>query len=98
MESIDKINYILTKRGIEGTPMCLAIGLSKSIYSQWNLRKTKPTKKTLKLIADYLGVDVAEIMPDKSLNRSISACFLTLPSPLTPSKAEDSERLPLKER
>lgn len=31
------------------------LGLSNSAYSQWNTRKTKPSKKSIQRIAEYLG-------------------------------------------
>ena len=64
MDSIEKLNRILTQRGIEGTPTCVAAGFSRAVYSQWNSRKTKPSKKALKQLADFLEIDVSELMPD----------------------------------
>lgn len=45
----------MAEQGKNGAEMSRAIGLSNSIYSQWNTGKTKPSKRTLPLIAQYLG-------------------------------------------
>ena len=64
MDTIDKINLHLTKIGSNGAEMSRALGLSNSIYSQWNTRKSKPSKKTLAKIADYLGVTIDDLIAD----------------------------------
>lgn len=64
MDTIDKINYHLVKKGKTGADLSRALGLSNSVYSQWNTGKTRPRKSKLIAIADYLGVSVADLMPD----------------------------------
>ncbi len=64
MDTIDKINFYLSKIGKNGADMSRALGLSNSIYSQWNTRKSKPSKNRLPAIAEYLGVTVADLLPD----------------------------------
>lgn len=64
MDTIDKINYYLVKKGKTGADLSRALGLSNSIYSQWNKKKTKPKTSKLSVIAEYLGVSVADILPD----------------------------------
>lgn len=64
MNTIDKINYYLVKQGKTGADLSRALGLSNSVYSQWNTGKTKPKKSKLMAIAEYLGVSVEDIMPD----------------------------------
>lgn len=64
MDAIDKINFYLSKKGKNGADLSRALGLSNSIYSQWNTRKTKPSNVRLPAIAEYLGVSVEDIMPD----------------------------------
>lgn len=64
MDAIDKINFYLSKKGKNGADLSRALGLSNSIYSQWNTRKTKPSNVRLPVIAEYLGVSVEDIMPD----------------------------------
>lgn len=64
MDAIDKINFYLSKKGKNGADLSRGLGLSNSIYSQWNTRKTKPSNARLPAIAEYLGVSVEDIMPD----------------------------------
>lgn len=65
MDAIDKINVVLARKGISGAELERLIGVSNSVYSQWNTKQTKPSKKSLAKVADALGVDVAEILPDE---------------------------------
>lgn len=64
MDTIDKINYYLVKQGKTGADLSRALGLSNSIYSQWNKKKTNPKRSKLSVIAEYLGVAVEDILPD----------------------------------
>lgn len=65
MDIIDRINLVLFKRGETGAELCRAIGLSNSIYSQWNTRKSKPSKKTLHKIASYFDVSLEYLLYGK---------------------------------
>lgn len=64
MRTIDKINYYLRIIGKNGADLSRALGLSNSIYSQWNTGKSKPSPQKLPAIAKFLGVSVADILPD----------------------------------
>lgn len=65
MEIIDRINKRLAIIGKTGAEMSRDLGLSNSAYSQWNTGKTKPSKKTLVLIAPYLGTTVEYLLTGK---------------------------------
>lgn len=65
MDAIDKINVFLAQKGMTGADLERQIGVSNSVYSQWNTKSTKPSKKSLLKVADVLGVDVSELLPDK---------------------------------
>lgn len=67
MDTIDKINYYLTKNKRTGADLCEFLGVSSGVYSQWNTRRTKPRKSKLPAIAEYLGVSVADLLPDEEL-------------------------------
>lgn len=64
MRTIDKINYYLRIIGKNGADLSRALGLSNSIYSQWNTGKSKPSPQKLPAIAEFLGVSVTDILPD----------------------------------
>lgn len=65
MDAIDKINLVLMQKGMSGAELSRLIGVSNSVYSQWNTKTTKPSNKNLAKIAEALGVDVANLLPDK---------------------------------
>lgn len=67
MDTIDKINYYLTKNKKTGADLCEFLGVSSGVYSQWNTRRTKPRKSKLPSIAEYLGVSVADLLPGEEL-------------------------------
>lgn len=67
MDAIDKINAILAEKGMTGAELLRMIGASTGTYSQWNTRLTKPSKRSLKKIADALEIDVRAITGDDDL-------------------------------
>lgn len=71
MDTIDKINYYLTKNKKTGADLCEFLGVSSGVYSQWNTRRTKPRKSKLPAIAEYLGVSVADLLPDEEPSAGI---------------------------
>ena len=71
MDTIDKINYYLTKNKKTGADLCEFLGVSSGVYSQWNTRRTKPRKSKLPAIAEYLCVSVADLLPDEELSVGI---------------------------
>lgn len=81
MDAIDKINFYLSKKGKNGADLSRALGLSNSIYSQWNTRKTKPSNVRLPVIAEYLGVSVEDIMPDDVAGPAASEGTKKAPDP-----------------
>lgn len=64
MDTIDKINYYLVKNGMSGADLERRIGVSNSVYSQWNTRTTKPSKKSLIKVAEALRVPLEDLLPD----------------------------------
>lgn len=93
MDTIDKINYYLTKNKRTGADLCEFLGVSSGVYSQWNTRRTKPRKSKLPAIAEYLGVSVADLLPDEELvpQEGIKK------DPIPKDEAEDSETAELRE-
>lgn len=91
MDAIDKINFYLSKKGKNGADLSRALGLSNSIYSQWNTRKTKPSNVRLPVIAEYLGVSVEDIMPDDVAAPAASEGAKKAPDPEIESVMEDED-------
>lgn len=52
------------KKGISPSQVCKAIGLSNSVYSQWD-DNSVPRRTTLKKIADYFGVSPESLLTDE---------------------------------
>ena len=71
MDTIDKINYYLTKSKKTGADLCEFLGVSSGVYSQWKTRRTKPRKSKLPAIAEYLGVSVADLLPGEESSAGI---------------------------
>lgn len=91
MDTIDKINYYLTKNKRTGADLCEFLGVSSGVYSQWNTRRTKPRKSKLPAIAEYLGVSVADLLPDDDPSAGIKK------DPIPKDEAEDSETAELRD-
>lgn len=91
MDTIDKINYYLTKSKKTGADLCEFLGASSGVYSQWNTRRTKPRKGKLPAIAEFLGVSVADLLPDKDPSAGIKKDLIPKDG------AEDSETAELRE-
>lgn len=91
MDAIDKINFYLSKKGKNGADLSRALGLSNSIYSQWNTRKTTPSNARLPAIAEYLGVSVEDIMPDDVAANAASKGAKKAPDPEIEGVMEDED-------
>ncbi len=64
MTTIEKINLALAKRQMSGADLERKLGVSRSVYSQWNTGRTNPSKKRLAQIAEILEVTVESLLPD----------------------------------
>lgn len=62
MEPIDRINHMLALRGMTGAELTRSLGLSTAVYSQWNTKATKPSKKNLLRVAECLGVSLEYLL------------------------------------
>ena len=83
MDVIDKINAELSKIGITGSEMCRALGFSSGVYSQWNTKKTKPSKKAIKLVAEFLKISVDYLLGVESEEKE-------KPAPISESELNES--------
>lgn len=64
MTTIEKINLQLAKHSMSGADLERKIGVSRSVYSQWNTGRTKPSMKRLKQIAELFDIQVEDLLPD----------------------------------
>jgi len=70
MTTIEKINIELAKHRMSGAELERKLGVTRSVYSQWNTGKTKPSKKRIAQIAEILEVPVESLLSDDDLNGS----------------------------
>lgn len=64
---VARINALLAAKGIPKQQFYKDCSITSASYSLWNTGKTNPSMKNLKIIAEYLGVSVAELLPDEEL-------------------------------
>lgn len=88
MDTIDKINYYLTKNKRTGADLCEFLGVSSGVYSQWNTRRTKPRNSKLPAIAEYLGVSVSDLLPDKDPSAGIKKYPIPKDEAVSPAAQE----------
>lgn len=61
---VTRINMLLAERGISKKDFYKDCEITSASYSLWNTGKTQPRMKNLQRIAEYLGVTVADLLPD----------------------------------
>ena len=64
---VARINALLAAKGIPKQQFYKDCSITSASYSLWNTGKTNPSMKNLKIIAEYLGVSVADLLPDGEL-------------------------------
>lgn len=64
---VARTNALLAAKGIPKQQFYKDCGITSASYSLWNTGKTNPSMKNLKIIAEYLGVSVADLLPDGEL-------------------------------
>lgn len=90
---VARINALLAAKGIPKQQFYKDCSITSASYSLWNTGKTNPSMKNLKIIAEYLGVSVADLLPDEELvpQEGIKK------DPIPKDEAEDSETAELRE-
>lgn len=88
---VARINALLAAKGIPKQQFYKDCSITSASYSLWNTGKTNPSMKNLKIIAEYLGVSVADLLPDKDPSAGIKK------DPSPKDEAEDSETAELRE-
>lgn len=90
---VARINALLAAKGIPKQQFYKDCSITSASYSLWNTGKTNPSMKNLKIIAEYLGVSVADLLPDGELvpQEGIKK------DPIPKDEAEDRETAELRE-
>lgn len=90
---VARINALLAAKGIPKQQFYKDCSITSASYSLWNTGKTNPSMKNLKIIAEYLGVSVADLLPDEELvpQEGIKK------DPIPKDEVEDSETAELRE-
>lgn len=90
---VARINALLAAKGIPKQQFYKDCSITSASYSLWNTGKTNPSMKNLKIIAEYLGVSVADLLPDGELvpQEGIKK------DPIPKDGVEDSETAELRE-
>ena len=90
---VARINALLAAKGIPKQQFYKDCSITSASYSLWNTGKTNPSMKNLKIIAEYLAVSVADLLPDEELvpQEGIKK------DPIPKDEAEDSETAELRE-
>lgn len=68
---VARINALLAAKGIPKQQFYKDCSITSASYSLWNTGKTNPSMKNLKIIAEFLGVSVADLLPDKEPSAGI---------------------------
>lgn len=90
---VARINSLLAAKGIPKQQFYKDCSITSASYSLWNTGKTNPSMKNLKIIAEYLGVSVADLLPDEDLVPQEGIKKIPIPK----DEAEDSETAELRE-
>ena len=68
---VARINALLAAKGIPKQQFYKDCGITSASYSLWNTGKTNPSMKNLKIIAEYLGVSVSDLLPGEEPSAGI---------------------------
>ena len=79
---------ICVEKGYSPTSVCVAIGISKSNYSNWT-DGTTPRKTTLIKIAEYLGVSVEQLTKKEKTTLSEEEKLVSLIADLTDEETKE---------
>ena len=66
MEFSEKLKELRSKKGISQAKLAADIHISRSAVAKWENGLGLPSDESLKMLAEYFGVGVGELLPDKS--------------------------------
>lgn len=66
MEFSEKLKELRSEKGISQAKLAVDIHISRSAVAKWENGLGLPSDESLKMLAEYFGVGVGELLPDKS--------------------------------
>ena len=66
MEFSERLKELRTKKGISQAKLAADIHISRSAVAKWENGLGLPSDESLKLLADYFGITIDELIPNKS--------------------------------
>ena len=66
MEFSEKLKELRSEKGISQAKLAADIHISRSAVAKWENGLGLPSDESLKMLAEYFGVGVGELLPDKS--------------------------------
>ena len=71
MEFCDKLKELRAEKGVSQTKLAADIHISRSAVAKWENGLGLPNDESLKLLSEYFGVSVDELLPDKPTAETI---------------------------
>lgn len=71
MEFSEKLKQLRLKKGISQARLADEIHISRSAVAKWENGLGLPNEESLKLLAEYFEIDVAEFLPDKENEQTL---------------------------
>ena len=66
MEFSEKLKELRSEKGISQAKLATDIHISRSAVAKWENGLGLPSDESLKMLAEYIGVTISELLPDKS--------------------------------
>ena len=71
MEFCDKLKELRAEKGISQTKLAADIHISRSAVAKWENGLGLPNDESLKLLSEYFGISIDEMLPDKPTAETI---------------------------
>ena len=65
MEFCDKLKDLRAKKGVSQAKLAADIHISRSAVAKWENSLGLPNDESLKLLSEYFGISIEELLPDK---------------------------------
>ena len=71
MEFCDKLKELRAEKGVSQTKLAADIHISRSAVAKWENGLGLPNDESLKLLSEYFGISIGEMLPDKPTAETI---------------------------